>query len=45
MTRYYTHLGSDLKKRAAAKVQQQNTKLAEILGLPLADATSKDKSK
>jgi integrase len=42
MTRYYTHLGSDFKKHAAAKVQQQNPKLAEILGLTPQDLSPKD---
>ena len=41
MTRYYTHIGSDLKKFAAAKIQQHNTHLAKILGLQLADGTSR----
>lgn len=34
MTRYYTHLGTDLKLRAADKVQQRNSQLAAILGIP-----------
>lgn len=34
MTRHYSHIGTDVKRNAALKVQQKNAKLAGILNLP-----------